>query len=44
MIAFRWITVYVRSGENWQFAASQATRLAEVRPKGRAELDATFRT
>lgn len=24
---FRWITVYVRVGESWQVAASQATRL-----------------
>jgi ketosteroid isomerase-like protein len=26
---FRWTTVYVRIGESWQIAASQATRLAE---------------
>jgi ketosteroid isomerase-like protein len=29
---FRWIAVYVRSGDSWQIAASQATRLAEVKP------------
>jgi hypothetical protein len=29
---FRWIAVYVRMGEGWQIAASQATRLAEVKP------------
>ena len=26
---FRWIAVYVRIGEGWQIAASQATRMAE---------------
>ena len=29
---FRWIAVYVRSGDSWQIAAGQATRLAEVKP------------
>jgi len=29
---FRWTAVYVRMGESWQLAASQATRLAEVKP------------
>jgi ketosteroid isomerase-like protein len=29
---FRWTAVYVRMGEGWQIAASQATRLGEVRP------------
>jgi len=28
---FRWTAVYVRMGESWQIAASQATRLGEVR-------------
>lgn len=29
---FRWTAVYVRVGETWQIAASQATRLGEVKP------------
>jgi ketosteroid isomerase-like protein len=29
---FRWTVVYVRMGEGWQIAASQATRLGEVKP------------
>ena len=29
---FRWTAVYVRMGESWQIAASQATRLGEVKP------------
>lgn len=29
---FRWIAVYVRVGDSWQIAASQATRLGEVKP------------
>ena len=29
--AFRWTAVYVRVGDGWQLAASQATRLAEVK-------------
>ncbi len=29
--AFRWTAVYVRIGDGWQLAASQATRLAEVK-------------
>ena len=29
---FRWTAVYVRNGDSWQLAASQATRLAEVKP------------
>lgn len=29
--SFRWTAVYVRVGEGWQIAASQATRLAEVK-------------
>ena len=29
---FRWTAVYVRMGESWQIAASQATRLAEAKP------------
>ena len=28
---FRWIAVYVRMGDGWQIAASQATRLPEVK-------------
>jgi ketosteroid isomerase-like protein len=28
---FRWTVVYVRMGEGWQIAASQATRLAEAK-------------
>jgi ketosteroid isomerase-like protein len=28
---FRWTAVYVRIGEGWQIAASQATRMAEVK-------------
>ena len=28
---FRWTAVYVRMGEGWQIAASQATRLAEAK-------------
>jgi ketosteroid isomerase-like protein len=28
----RWMTVYVRMGEGWQIAASQVTRLGEVKP------------
>jgi ketosteroid isomerase-like protein len=28
---FRWTAVYVRVGETWQIAASQATRLGEVK-------------
>ena len=28
---FRWTTVYVRIGESWQIAASQATRLPEAK-------------
>jgi ketosteroid isomerase-like protein len=28
---FRWIAVYVRIGEGWQIAASQATRLPEAK-------------
>ena len=28
---FRWTAVYVRMGEGWQIAASQATRLGEVK-------------
>ena len=28
---FRWIAIYVRHGDSWQLAASQATRLAEVK-------------
>jgi ketosteroid isomerase-like protein len=28
---FRWTAVYVRIGESWQIAASQATRLGEVK-------------
>jgi hypothetical protein len=28
----RWMAVYVRMGEGWQIAASQATRLGEVKP------------
>jgi len=28
---FRWTTVYVRIGEGWQIAASQATRLPEAK-------------
>ena len=30
---FRWIAVFVRMGDGWQIAASQATRLAEVTAK-----------
>ena len=30
--AFRWTAVYVRIGENFQLAASQATRLHEIKP------------
>lgn len=29
--AFRWTAVYVRIGDGWQIAASQATRLAEAK-------------
>ena len=29
--SFRWTAVYVRIGDGWQIAASQATRLAEVK-------------
>lgn len=29
--SFRWTAVYVRVGDGWQIAASQATRLAEVK-------------
>lgn len=29
---FTWTAVYVRFGEGWQLAASQATRLGEVKP------------
>ena len=29
--SFRWTAVYVRMGDGWQIAASQATRLAEVK-------------
>jgi ketosteroid isomerase-like protein len=29
---FRWTAVYVRTGETWQIAASQATRMPEVKP------------
>lgn len=29
--SFRWTAVYVRIGDGWQLAASQATRLAEVK-------------
>ncbi len=29
--AFRWTAVYVRAGESWQLAASQATRLNEIK-------------
>lgn len=29
--SFRWTAVYVRIGDGWQVAASQATRLAEVK-------------
>jgi len=29
---FRWTAVYVRMGESWQIAASQATPLGEVKP------------
>jgi ketosteroid isomerase-like protein len=29
--SFRWIAVYVRVDDGWQLAASQATRLAEVK-------------
>ena len=28
---FRWTAVYVRIGEGWQIAASQATRLPEAK-------------
>jgi ketosteroid isomerase-like protein len=28
---FRWMTVYVRMGESWQIAASQATRLPDAK-------------
>ena len=28
---FRWIAVYVRAGDGWQIAASQATRLPEAK-------------
>lgn len=30
--AFRWTAVYVRMGDNWQLAASHATRLHEIKP------------
>ena len=29
---FRWTVVYVRMGDGWQIAASQATRLGEIKP------------
>lgn len=29
---FRWTTVYVRAGDSWQIAASQAMPLAEIKP------------
>jgi ketosteroid isomerase-like protein len=30
--AFRWTAVYVREGNSWNIAASQATRLHEIKP------------
>lgn len=30
--AFRWTAVYVRTEKSWQIAASQATRLNEIKP------------
>lgn len=34
--AFRWTAVYVRIGENFQLAASQATRMHEIKPDEKA--------